>query len=247
MAYLERQPNRLALWVAVLTALTAVISLATAITTLPHSGPYCRSGCVGYPYTDAAAFVPGDYLWMYPALVLTLLAVVLMESIHHQLALSRGLLSRIAVAFTTMGAAILVVDYASQLTFLQPALLLGETEGLSPWSQYNPHGIFIALENVGYGLLSFAFLFVGAAMVGTPWKLWPAAGWVFVFGGALVLAALVLYSTLYRVRLEYRFEVAAIGVTWLVLIAAPVLLSIALVRTRSVDDDQAARPGMSRS
>jgi hypothetical protein len=102
--------------------------------------------------------------------VLTLLAVVLMESIHHQLALSRGLLSRIAVAFTTMGAAILVVDYASQLTFLQPALLLGETEGLSPWSQYNPHGIFIALENVGYVLLSFAFLFVGAAMVGTPWK-----------------------------------------------------------------------------
>ena len=238
MAYLERQPSRLVLWVAVLTALTAVVSLAMAITTLPHSGPYCRSDCVGYPYSDAAAFVPRDYLWMYPALVLTLLAVVLMESIHHQLALSRGLLSRIAVAFTTMGGAILVVDYAGQLTFLQPALLLGETEGLSPWSQYNPHGIFIALENVGYGLLSFAFLFVGAAMLGTPWKLWPAAGWVFVCGGALVLAALVLYSTIYRLRLEYRFEVAAIGVTWLVLIAAPVLLSIALVRTRPVDDDQ---------
>ena len=112
MAYLERQPSRLVLWVAVLTALTAVVSLAMAITTLPHSGPYCRSDCVGYPYSDAAAFVPRDYLWMYPALVLTLLAVVLMESIHHQLALSRGLLSRIAVAFTTMGAAILVVDYA---------------------------------------------------------------------------------------------------------------------------------------
>jgi hypothetical protein len=50
-----------------------------------------------------------------------------------------------------------------------------------------------------------------------------------------------------RLRLEYRFEVAAIGVTWLVLIAAPVLLSIALVRTRPLDDDQAARDGMSRS
>ena len=247
MAYLGRQSSGLVVWIAVLTALMAVIYLAMAITTLPHSGPYCRSDCVGYPYTDVAAFVPRDYLWMYPALVLTLLAVVLMESIHHQLALGRGLLSRIAVAFTTMGAAILVVDYASQLTFLQPALLLGETEGLSPWSQYNPHGIFIALENIGYGLLSFAFLFVGAAMVGTPWKLWPAAGWVFVCGGALVLAALVLYATVYRVRLDYRFEVAAIGVTWLVLIVAPVLLSVALVRTRPLDNDHAARPGMSRS
>lgn len=55
------------------------------------------------------------------------------------------------------------------------------------------------------------------------------------------------HTTVYRLRLEYRFEVAAIGVTWLVLIAAPGLLSTALVRTRPVDDDQAARPGMSRS
>jgi hypothetical protein len=247
MADLEQRPIRLSLWVEVMTALLAVISLAMAITTLPRSGPYCQSGCVGYPYTDVAAFVPRDYLWMYPAVVLTLLTMVLVECIHYQLAPSRGLLSRIAVAFTTMGAAVLVVDYASQLTFLQPALLLGETEGLSPWSQYNPHGVFIALENVGYALLNLAFLFIGAATVRTPWRLWRAAGWVFVCGGALVLASLVLYSAVYRVRLDYRFEVAAIGLTWLVLIAAPMLLSIAYVRTPPLDDRRSARLEMSRS
>ena len=247
MADLEQRPSRLSLWVAVFTALIGVVALAMAITTLPRSGPYCQSGCVGYPYTDVAAFVPRDYLWMYPAVVLTLLTVVLVECIRHQLAPSRGLFSRIAVAFTTMGAAVLVVDYASQLTFLQPALLLDETEGLSPWSQYNPHGVFIALENVGYALLNFAFLFIGVAMVRTPRKLWRAAGWVFACGGALTLVLLVLYSAVYRVRLDYRFEVAAIGLTWLVLIAAPVLLSIAFVRVRPVDDRQAARLEMSRS
>jgi hypothetical protein len=57
----------------------------------------------------------------------------------------------------------------------------------------------------------------------------------------------VFYSAIYRMRLEYRFEVAAIGLTWLVLIAAPVLLSIASVRTRPLDDQQAARLEMSRS
>jgi hypothetical protein len=39
MADLEQRPNRLSLWVAILTALMAVILLAMAITTLPRSGP----------------------------------------------------------------------------------------------------------------------------------------------------------------------------------------------------------------
>lgn len=244
---LENPHRRTGLWVAILTALMAVVSLAMAITTLPRSGPYCQNGCVGYPYTDVAAFVPRDYLWMYPALVLTLLAMVLVECIHYQMPPSRRLLSRIGVAFTTMGVAILVVDYASQLTFIQPALLLSETEGLSPWTQYNPHGIFIALENVGYALLNLAFLFIGVAMLGMPTRLWRAAGWVFAGGGVLTLALLVLYSLIYRVRLDYRFEVTAISITWLVLIVAPVLLIIAFFRTGPVNEQRATRTEMSRS
>jgi hypothetical protein len=245
MADLERLPRRLSLWTAILTAVLAVVSLGMAVTTLPRSGPYCQGDCVGYPYTDVAAYVPRDYLWMYPAVVLNLLIVALVECIHHWAPSSRQVLSRIGVAFTVTGAAILVVDYASQLTFLQPALLLGETEGLSPWTQYNPHGVFIALENVGYVLLNVAFLFMGVVIVGLPERLWRAAGWVFVAGGALTLAALVLYSVLYRARLDYRFEVAAIGVTWVVLIAAPVLLSIALGRNRPVQGRRTAPVEMS--
>jgi hypothetical protein len=182
---------------------------------------------------------------MYPAVVLNLLIVVLVECIHHWTVSSRVVLSRIGVAFAVVGAAVLIIDYATQLTFLQPALLLGETEGLSPWTQYNPHGVFIALENVGYVLLNVAFLFMGVAIVGMPERLWRAAGWVFVSGGALTLAALVLYSALYRARLDYRFEVAAIAITWLVLIAAPVLLRIALGRDRAVQGRRTAPVEMS--
>jgi hypothetical protein len=246
MADIERQPDRLSLWVAILTALMAVVSLTMAVTTPPRSGPYCQSGCVGYPYTDAAAYVPRDYLWMYPAIALSLLALVFVECVHHQLSASRELLSRIGVAFTIIGVAILVVDYASQLTFIQPALLLGETEGLSPWSQYNPHGIFIALENVGYVLLNLAFLFIGIAIVRMPTRLWRAAGWVFAGGGALTLVLLVFYSAFYRVRLDYRFEVTAIFVTWLVLMVAPVLLSIAF-RHEPVNDKGTRHLEISRS
>jgi hypothetical protein len=241
MADVDQRPDRLGLWVAIWTAVLAAISLVMAVTTLPRSGPYCQSGCVGYPYTDAAAFVPRDYFWMYPAIVLTLLALLLVECIHSQLPPSRELLSRIGVAFTIMGGAILVVDYAIQLTFIQLALLIGETEGLSPWTRYNPHGIFIALENVGYALFNVAYVFIGVAMLRMPTRLWRAAGWIFALGGALTVMLLVFYGGFYRVRLDYRFEVTAILITWLVLIVAPVLLSIAFLRRREPVSDQRTR------
>jgi hypothetical protein len=255
MADVEQRPEvlsfrGLSFWAAILTSVLAVVSLAMAVTTLPRSGPYCQSGCVGYPYTDAEAYVPRDYLWIYPAIVVTLLALVLVECIHQQVPPKRELLSRIGVSFTSMAVAILVVDYAIQLTFLQPALLIRETEGLSPWTQYNPHGIFIALENVGYVLFNIAFLFIGVAVVRMPTGLWRAAGWIFAGGGALTLALLVFYSAVYRMRLDYRFEVTAILITWLVLIVAPALLSIAFRRNRSTEAREGASPTdreMSRS
>jgi hypothetical protein len=173
------ESNRLISWVAIATAVMAAVSLAMAVTTLPRSGPYCRSECVGYPYVDAAAFVPRDYLWIYPALVLWLLVVVLVQCIHSLVDPHLRMLSGVAVTFTAIGVGTLIVDYAIQLTFIQPALLLGETEGLTPWSQYNPYGIFIALENVGYLLLNLAFLAIGVALIRMPTKLWRIVAWIF--------------------------------------------------------------------
>ena len=158
--------HRLSSWLAILTAAMAMIALATAVTTPPRSGPYCRSGCVvAYPYTDAAAFVPRDYLWMYPAVLLTVLVVVLVGVLHDWVPWRRRALSRIGRSFTTIGATVLIVAYASQLSVIQPALVRGETEGLSPWTQYHPYGLFIALENVGYATLNLGFLFIGAALL----------------------------------------------------------------------------------
>jgi hypothetical protein len=244
MADLDRA-NRLILWTAVSTAAMAALSLAMAVTTLPRSGPYCRSNCVGYPYTDVAALVPSDYLWMYPAVLVTLLVIVLVQCVHNQLDPGLRVLSGIGVSFTAVGAGTVIVDYAIQLTFVQPALLLGETEGLSPWTQYQPHGIFIALETVGYVLLNIAFLALGLALIQMPKTLWRAGGWLFTIAGGLTLALLLFHSAFYRLRLDYRFEVTAILITWLVLIVVPVLLSIAVVRTGPIKYQPAARAEVS--
>src|SRR5205823_5445580 len=119
----------------------------------PKSGPFCGADCVRYPYTDIAAYIPGDFLWLYPALLVAPMFVVLMAVIHDRVPFDRRGFSRIGVVFAAMAAALLTADYFIQLRVVQPAILKGELEGLAPFTQYNPHGVFIALEDAGYLLI----------------------------------------------------------------------------------------------
>lgn len=215
--------RRVGFWTAVSTAVVGLAALGLAVTTLPRSGPYCQSNCVRYPYTDAVAYVPRDYLWMYPALLLTVLFVMLAACVHEEAPRRVRLLSRMGVAFAVIAATAIVVDYAVQLTVMQPSLLKGETAGLAALSQYNPHGVFIALENVGYLAMAVAFVFLGTVFPG-PSGLMRGLRWVFVVGGVVTVLLLLVFAVWYRSDLDYRFEVFAILVDWLVLIVAGVLL-----------------------
>lgn len=223
--------TRFCSWLSGLVATAATVSLAVGVTTPVRSGPNCRSGCVPYPYTDAAAFVPRDYVWMYPAIVTAVSFVILAVCLHAWTPPDRRWLSRAGMILAGMGAGTLVADYALQLTVMQPALLAGETSGLSALSQYNPHGVFIGLENVGYATLSLALLFLGVATVRQPLKLGRVASWLFMAGAVATFAVLVVYAAVYGARLDYRFEVLALGITWLVLAAGGVLLAVTFART----------------
>ncbi|HEU5158497.1 MAG TPA: hypothetical protein VFU43_15990 [Streptosporangiaceae bacterium] len=210
----------------VLTAVTALAALAIGVTTLPHSGPNCRGDCVEYPYTGGAEFVPRDFWWQYPAILVPLLAVVLMMGLARRPSEHAALAARVATTLATIAAGVLVTDYAIQLTVVQPSLLKGETEGLGLWSQFNPHGVFIALENVGYLLLALAFLAIGVAMAAhsRPERV---ARIAFIAGGTATPLALIGYAAAYRADLNDHFEVASIAVDWLVLIVAGTLLAVA--------------------
>jgi hypothetical protein len=226
--------SRLGLWVAPAAAAVSAVSLTVAVSTPVRSGPWCADGCVAYPYTDAAAFVPRDYLWIYPQVLLVLLVVLLAVCLRHWVPPGRRLSAAVAECFAVIGAAVLVIDYGTQLTVLQPAFLTGQTEGLSVLSQYNPHGVFIALENVGYALFGAAFVFLGGALAGGSSRPERAVRWVFTVGGALILAALVLSAAIYRAELDYRFEVISLSITWLVLIVSGTMLTVVFGRALKI-------------
>jgi hypothetical protein len=214
-------------WIALTTAIAAAVSLAMAVTTPPRSGSNCRGDCIGYPYTDAAAFVPRDYLWMYPAALVCLLTVGIAVYVHAWAPASDAPVALAGVCFAVIGAGALVVDYGVQLTVAQPALLRGETDGLSVWSQYNPHGIFIALENIGYATMALALLLLGLVLrAGGRSGPIRVAAWAFTVAGGATVILLPVLAAAYRSNLDYRFEVLSLLVTWLGLICGGLALSL---------------------
>jgi hypothetical protein len=222
--------NRLQFWAAVLTSVLTAATFAIAIATPPRSGPFCAmNSCVTAPYTDVAAFFPRDYMWMYPALLVMSLFVVFMACIHQYAPGDKKLFSLISVCFAVIAAAVIMVDYFIQLTVMQPSLLKGETESLSLVSQYNPHGIFIALEALGYLLMSVAFVFAVAVFAGGDW-VERTIRWLFISGFTLVVGLLIVLSLLYGRDLDYRFEVFVITIDWTVLIVSGVLVSVVFKR-----------------
>ena len=140
-------------------------------------------------------------------------------------ALERKRFGRAAVAFGGMAATILTAVYFIQLRYVQPAVLVGELDGLAAWTQFNPHGVFIALEEAGYLLMGVAFLFAGLALSEDS-RVLRAVRTIFFLGFACVVTTFVALSSVYGFDVEYRFEIAAISIDWTVLIVTGALLAI---------------------
>ena len=225
----EPSGNRWLFAISLSVAVAAAVGLAVGLFTPAHSGPYCRGDCIGYPYSGGAQFVPRDFWWQYPAALVAVLALVFVSAQPARQSAGARTAHRVATSLAALAAGVLVTDYGIQLMVVQPSLLKGETVGLGLWSQLNPHGVFIALENIGYLLLALAFVSLGAAMTVRA-RLERAARIVFIAGGTLTVCALIGYAVAYRADLDYRFEVVGIAVDWLVLIIAGALLAVAARR-----------------
>lgn len=222
---MESNTKKIGFCSAVLTTVLTLITFGIAIFTPPLGGPYCTSGCYNYPYNDIASRFPKDYYWMYPAILLVLVFYVLMVAIHHIAQKDKKIFSHIGLSFALMSTVTFVIDYFLQVSVIQPSLLQGETEGIALFSQFNPHGIFIVLEEIGFFMMSLSMIFMAPVFNGKT-KIEKAIRWIFVGCFVLTLLSFILYSIFYGIFREYRFEVAAISINWLALIVSGIFLSI---------------------
>ena len=216
-------------YTAIFTLIMTVVTFGFAITAIPISGANCGDLCIKYPYLNTLSQFPKDYLWMPLAFILTLSYLALMVCIHAYASSQRKIFSQIGLAFALMATMTLVGDYFVQFSVVPISLMSGETEGITLLTQYNAHGVFIVLEELGYLLMSLSFLFMAPVFVNKN-RLESAIRWVFVISFFLTLIAFTLISFNYGLDRQDRFEVAVISIDWLVLIVNSVLLSIVFKR-----------------
>ena len=217
--------NRVGLYSAILTALTTLVTFSLAIIAIPNSGAGCRENCFEYPYVNTLSEFPRDYLWMPPAMLLVVFYVILMVSIHAYAAQHKSIYSQIGLSFALIAAGILLSDYFVQFSVVPVSLMNQETDGIALLTQYNAHGIFIVLEELGYLLMSLSFLFLAPVFANRD-RLASVVRWVFIAGFVLTMVFLVVISIIYGLDRMDRFEIAVISVNWLVLVLNGILLSV---------------------
>ena len=222
--------DRIGFWAAILTAALAAVSFGVAVTTPPRSGPFAAPGsAIPYPYTTAAQFVPRDFLWMYPALLMMLAFVVLATCVRERAPDGRKVFGTIGSSLAVASFTVIAIDYFIQLRTVQPALLRGEWDGLAILSQYNPHGVFIALEEFGFLVMGLSFAFLALALGSS--RLERVTRWAYLVSSALTVAAFVGMSWYFGFGIEYRFEVSAIFIGWLTLMISGSLLALVFRRS----------------
>ena len=101
---------------------------------------------------------------MYLAALMMLAFVVLAACVRERASDDRTVFGTIALSLAVASFAVIAMDYFIQLRTVQPALLLGEAEGLAIISQYNPHGVFIALEELGFLVMGLSFGFLAFSL-----------------------------------------------------------------------------------
>ncbi len=207
----------------VLSCLT-LITFALAMMAIPPSGPYCPGNCMEYPYSDSLAYFPRDYYWIFFALFQLITYLIFMISIHFITPSEKKIYSYIAVVFSIIASGILLSDYFIQFSVVPISLMKGETDGIALISQYNGHGIFIAMEELGYLIMSLSFLFLSPVFNRTS-ALERAIRWCLPAPFILMIAAFAYYTVRYGLDRNYRFEVAAISINWLALIILGVLMA----------------------
>ncbi len=206
-------------------ALLTLFAFGLGMIAIPPSGPNCMANCMTYPYPEILAYFPRDYFWMVAAIFQICAFVIFMVANHFNTTVDKKIYSFIGVSFALIASTALLVDYFVQVSVVPVSVMQGQMEGIPLLTQYNGHGIFIALEELGFTMMGVAFFFLALAFP-TKSRLEKTIRWVLISPLLVSLFSFVVYSIQYGLNRDYRYEVASLSINWTVCILAGILMSI---------------------
>ncbi|MBN2566290.1 MAG: hypothetical protein JXB46_11325 [Candidatus Eisenbacteria bacterium] len=165
-------------------------------------------GSAGGPESSSTPL--GIFVLLIPSLLLGSAFLVLMVSITQLAAPDRLVWSHAAVAFATVYAVMISINYYVQLAWVAPRLASGSTEGLAPFLFVPFDSFLYAVDILGYSFMCLSMLFASRIFTGggqerlvrwfltangllipfllfqmqVHWLIWIAALWAVVFPGA---------------------------------------------------------------
>jgi len=160
---------------------------------------------------ESASTPLGLFVLLTPSLLLGASFLMLVVSIHYLASPDRKVWSHVAVAFATVYAVLISINYYVQLTWVAPRLAAGRTEGIEVFL-FTPFDSFLyAVDILGYSFMSLATLFAARVFTGrglervvrvfltanglllpfialqmyVHWLIWIAAVWAVTFPGSM--------------------------------------------------------------
>ena len=159
----------------------------------------------------------GIVVLLTPSLFLGSAFLVLMVSVHQVAPAGRQVWSHSAIAFATVYAALISINYFVQLTWVGPRLARGETAGMEAFLFVPFDSFLYSVDILGYTFMSLATLFLAGIFTGgglervtrwfliangllipfialqmyVHWLIWFAALWAVTFPGATWCMALL--------------------------------------------------------
>ncbi len=206
-------------------SILTIVAFGFAMTAIPPAGPYCPDNCMEYPFPDILLYYPRDYYWMYLAIFQLFAFVIFIVINHFIVKAAKKLYTFLSISFTLISSTVLLIAYFTQFSVVPISVMKGETEGIALITQYNEHGLFIAMEELGYITMSIALFFLAFAFSKNS-RTERIIRIILISQLILNFIAFIFYSIKFGIDRSYLFEVATITINWLVIIIIGIMIGL---------------------
>jgi hypothetical protein len=201
-------------------ALITFITFGFAMIAVPISGANAPDGGILYPYLETIKRYPRDYIWQYLAIFMICIYLINITIIKTIVNTEKSIYIQLANSFALIASVTLLINYFVQVNVVPISLMNQEYEGIALITQYNPHGIFIAIEELGYIMMIISMGFLIPVFSGRFTRI---ISTIYLIAVITSIISFIFISFQYGLDKLDRFEVIIISITWLVLIINGIL------------------------